>query len=156
MAATPPPYGKGARIVGAARTDLSAALCRRYVAGESIRSMAADVGRSYGFVQALLKEQGIVLRSRGGATRGAEAIARREAVQQQVEQVRAELGDGVPTATIDAPDAVGPEPVKTKKLKGDKSAKPGKKEKSGKKDKKSGKKDKSAKSKKDKKDKKSG
>lgn len=159
MAATPPPFSRGARIVGEARTDLSAALCRRYLAGESIRSMAADVGRSYGFVQALLKEQGIELRSRGGATRGAEAVARREAVLQQVAEVREQLADGVPPERAGTRDGAVSRSAQTKKLKSEKPGKPekpGKSEKSGKKDKgkkdkKSSKKDKSQKSKKDKK-----
>ena len=39
-------------------------------AGESIRSIAEDSGRSYGFVHGVLKESGATLRGRGGATRG--------------------------------------------------------------------------------------
>lgn len=146
MAATPPPLGKGARISGAQRSDLSTVLGRRYQAGESIRSMAADVGRSYGFVQGLLKEHGVELRTRGGATRGAEAIARRAAVQQQVEVVRARLANGAArTGAETADDAEAPPRVKKAK-----AEKAGKKDKPGKKGKKS-KKDKSAKAKKDKK-----
>lgn len=68
---------KGARIVGTDRSNLAARVTTRYEAGESIRSLAADLGRSYGFVQGLLKESGIALRGRGGATRGVAAEARR-------------------------------------------------------------------------------
>jgi len=70
---------KGSRIIGAGRKDLSAALVKRYQRGESIRSMAEDIGRSYGFVHGVLAESGVAMRSRGGATRGAAAEARRAA-----------------------------------------------------------------------------
>ena len=43
---------------------------KRYDAGESIRSLAASTGRSYGFVHRILTETGVSLRGRGGATRG--------------------------------------------------------------------------------------
>ena len=62
--------GKNARVVGEQRTLLAAELTRRYEQGESIRSMADDLGRSYGWVQGLLKEAGVTFRARGGATRG--------------------------------------------------------------------------------------
>lgn len=62
---------KGARVSGASRTELSAELKRRYDEGESIRSLAAATGRSYGFVHRLLGEAGVELRGRGGGTRKA-------------------------------------------------------------------------------------
>lgn len=68
---------KGARITGASREDLAAGVAERYQAGESIRAIAEDLGRSYGFVHGLLKEKGVKLRGRGGATRGPAAEARR-------------------------------------------------------------------------------
>jgi len=61
---------KGTRVTGADRTKLSADLKKRYTAGESIRSLAASTGRSYGFVHRMLSETGVKLRGRGGATRG--------------------------------------------------------------------------------------
>lgn len=61
---------KGARITGDQRSTLGAAFGQRYAGGESIRSIAADTGRSYGFVHGVLKESGAPLRGRGGATRG--------------------------------------------------------------------------------------
>jgi len=61
---------KGARITGDQRSTLGAAFGQRYAGGESIRSIAADTGRSYGFVHGVLKESGATLRGRGGATRG--------------------------------------------------------------------------------------
>ena len=61
---------KGTRVTGADRTKLAADLKKRYDAGESIRSLAAATGRSYGFVHRILSETGVSLRGRGGATRG--------------------------------------------------------------------------------------
>ena len=52
------------------RTKLASDLKKRYDAGESIRSLAAATGRSYGFVHRILSENGVSLRGRGGATRG--------------------------------------------------------------------------------------
>lgn len=72
---------KGARITGEGRKDLAATLVARYQRGESIRSMADDIGRSYGFVHGVLAESGVQMRSRGGATRGAAAEARRAAIR---------------------------------------------------------------------------
>jgi len=67
---------KGTRVTGADRTKLASDLKKRYDAGESIRSLAAATGRSYGFVHRILSETGVALRGRGGATRG-KAKARR-------------------------------------------------------------------------------
>jgi hypothetical protein len=61
---------KGRRITGSERGSLSAELRRRYEGGSSIRALAADTGRSYGFVHRVLLESGATLRGRGGATRG--------------------------------------------------------------------------------------
>jgi hypothetical protein len=61
---------KGARITGDQRSTLGEAFGQRYAGGESIRSIAQDTGRSYGFVHGVLKESGATLRGRGGATRG--------------------------------------------------------------------------------------
>jgi len=61
---------KGRRIIGADRDALSKELRRRYEAGTSIRTLAEETGRSYGFVHRVLTESGTTLRGRGGATRG--------------------------------------------------------------------------------------
>ena len=61
---------KGARITGGDRTKLAADLKRKYATGTSIRELAAETGRSYGFVHRMLSESGVTLRGRGGATRG--------------------------------------------------------------------------------------
>ncbi|MDA2808864.1 MULTISPECIES: helix-turn-helix domain-containing protein [Nocardiopsis] len=60
---------KGTRVTGTERSELATELKKRYDAGESIRSLAAATGRSYGFVHRLLTEAGVTLRGRGGATR---------------------------------------------------------------------------------------
>jgi hypothetical protein len=60
---------KGTRVTGVDRTKLATSLSRRYNSGESIRSLAASTGRSYGFIHRILTETGVTLRGRGGATR---------------------------------------------------------------------------------------
>lgn len=60
---------KGSRIVGAERDKLAGDLRKKYEKGESIRSLAASTGRSYGFVHRVLSDSGVNLRGRGGATR---------------------------------------------------------------------------------------
>jgi hypothetical protein len=60
---------RGARITGSDREKLTAEVCRRYQNGDSIRALAAETGRSYGFVHGLLVDAQIPLRGRGGATR---------------------------------------------------------------------------------------
>lgn len=54
------------RIVGAARTEMSATLKKKYEKGASIRALAAATCRSYGFVHRILAESGVVMRPRGG------------------------------------------------------------------------------------------
>jgi hypothetical protein len=60
---------KGTRVTGVDRSKLATLLGKRYDGGESIRSLAASTGRSYGFVHRILTETGVTLRGRGGATR---------------------------------------------------------------------------------------
>ena len=66
---------KGSRITGAERDKLATQYKKDYTAGKSIRSIADDTGRSYGFVHGVLAEAGVDLRGRGGATRGAAKTA---------------------------------------------------------------------------------
>lgn len=61
---------KGSRITGSVREKLTADLQRQYEKGASIRALAQQTGRSYGFVHRLLVDGGVTLRGRGGATRG--------------------------------------------------------------------------------------
>ncbi len=64
---------KGRRITGAEREKMTASLKKRYDKGASIRELAADTGRSYGFIHRLLVESETTLRGRGGATRAKKA-----------------------------------------------------------------------------------
>ncbi len=68
---------KSARITGEGRQELAAGLVERYRNGETVREIAEDIGRSYGFVHGVLVESGVTMRGRGGATRGAAGAARR-------------------------------------------------------------------------------
>lgn len=61
---------KGSRITGKARERLVVDLTKKYGKGHSIRALAAETGRSYGFVHRMLSDAGVSLRARGGATRG--------------------------------------------------------------------------------------
>jgi hypothetical protein len=61
--------GKGRRVSGGERDKLTADLTKRYAAGASIRDLAEDTGRSYGFIHRILSEAQVPLRGRGGATR---------------------------------------------------------------------------------------
>jgi hypothetical protein len=60
---------KGKRVTGGDRASLSDQLKKKYEGGASIRALAAETGRSYGFVHRILSESGATLRGRGGATR---------------------------------------------------------------------------------------
>ncbi|MGA4508602.1 helix-turn-helix domain-containing protein [Propionibacteriaceae bacterium G1746] len=93
----------GARVTGQARSDLAGAASRHYAAGASIRGIAAQMGRSYGFVQKLLVEQGVTLRGRGGDTRSVDARVRRAAV----------VVTAPPVDEADASSGVDPDPKKT-------------------------------------------
>jgi hypothetical protein len=62
-----PVFEKHARVVGVARKELGRHFVKRYKAGESIRSLAASSGRSYGFAHRLLTEAGVRFRRQGAA-----------------------------------------------------------------------------------------
>nr|WP_243636667.1 helix-turn-helix domain-containing protein [Rhodococcus sp. Eu-32] len=62
-------YAKGTRITGDSRDRLRAMLVDRYASGASIRSLAEQTGRSYGFVHKVLAESDTPLRTRGGPNR---------------------------------------------------------------------------------------
>ncbi|MCU0279399.1 MAG: helix-turn-helix domain-containing protein [Candidatus Nanopelagicales bacterium] len=64
---------KGRRITGAEREKMTASLKKQYDKGASIRELAAETGRSYGFVHRLLVESETQLRGRGGPTRSKKA-----------------------------------------------------------------------------------
>ncbi|ADD43515.1 helix-turn-helix domain-containing protein [Stackebrandtia nassauensis] len=58
--------GRSRRINGEERLALIKKLVAGYSEGHSIRSLAASVDRSYGFVHRVLSEAGVKLRKRGG------------------------------------------------------------------------------------------
>ena len=82
---------KGSRITGTQRETLAGQYAKRYAAGDSIRKIADDAGRSFGFVHGVLKESGTALRGRGGATRGTKKAAPRG---QEVDGQEGDQGDG--------------------------------------------------------------
>ncbi|MFD5732525.1 helix-turn-helix domain-containing protein [Streptomyces sioyaensis] len=49
---------------GAARDKLASSLQRKYDSGASIRELAEETGRSYGFVHRMLSEAGVTQRAR--------------------------------------------------------------------------------------------
>ncbi|MGH3677424.1 MAG: helix-turn-helix domain-containing protein [Mycobacterium sp.] len=57
------------RIMGDVRTQLRDRVAKQYERGASIRALAEQTGRSYGFIHRLLGESGVTLRGRGGRTR---------------------------------------------------------------------------------------
>lgn len=60
---------KGQRVGAEQRRELTTEVVKRYQGGETIRQLADDLGRSYGFVHGLLTASGVELRARGGARR---------------------------------------------------------------------------------------
>lgn len=60
---------KGKRVTGGDRATLTGQLRKKYEGGASIRALAEETGRSYGFIHRILSESGTKLRGRGGATR---------------------------------------------------------------------------------------
>ena len=60
---------RGARISGAERERLTSTLQEKYEKGASLRELAYESGRSYGFVHRVLTDAGVILRGRGGSTR---------------------------------------------------------------------------------------
>jgi transposase len=58
------------QVRGDERRELTEFVSAEYDKGKSIRDIASNIGRSYGFVHRLLAEAGIELRTRGGARKG--------------------------------------------------------------------------------------
>jgi hypothetical protein len=56
----------GKRLSGTAREDLREDLRADYEAGDSVRMLAQEYGRSYGQTHKLLREAGTSMRPRGG------------------------------------------------------------------------------------------
>jgi transposase len=60
---------KGARLTGEDRARMAERVLAQYSEGHSIREIAQETGRSYGFVHRVLSESDVALRGRGGPTR---------------------------------------------------------------------------------------
>ncbi len=60
-------YTTGIVLTGDARDKARQEAARRYKAGATIRSVARQIGRSYGGTRVLLLEAGVQLRGRGGS-----------------------------------------------------------------------------------------
>jgi transposase len=60
---------KGARLTGEDRARMAERVLAQYGEGHSIREIAQETGRSYGFVHRVLSESDVALRGRGGPTR---------------------------------------------------------------------------------------
>lgn len=61
------------QLRGPEREKAKSRAAELYATGSTIRSIAADLDRSYGGTRALLVEAGVVLRDRGGRLRKAAA-----------------------------------------------------------------------------------
>lgn len=59
-------FAKSTRITGASRATVQDELRARYSKGASIRALAREMGRSYGFAHNILAESGARFRGRGG------------------------------------------------------------------------------------------
>ncbi|MYW90507.1 transcriptional regulator [Amycolatopsis rubida] len=66
---------KGRRITGPARDKVREILKTKYEKGATVRALAAECGRSYGFVHRVLSESGVQMRSRSGRVRKARPAA---------------------------------------------------------------------------------
>ncbi|MFD8339861.1 helix-turn-helix domain-containing protein [Streptomyces solisilvae] len=54
---------------GPRRDKIAEQLGKKYDGGMSMRALAAEYGRSYGFIHKLMGESGVKIRGRGGDTR---------------------------------------------------------------------------------------
>jgi predicted transcriptional regulator len=59
-------FKTGQRVVGLERSELMRTVRGKYERGASIRELADEYGRSYGFIHRLLSESLVELRGRGG------------------------------------------------------------------------------------------
>lgn len=66
---TTPGFTKGQRVTGEDRQQVTQKVKKRYADGESVRSIAESLGRSYGWTHRIVSESGAALRGRGGANR---------------------------------------------------------------------------------------
>jgi len=76
------------------RDDLIAEIVRRYLSGQSIRTVAAGIQRSYGLVQRILKQAGVPTRAPGRTPQVAECAS--EPDRQAAMEVHPSTGAKVP------------------------------------------------------------
>ena len=104
---------KGQRITGADRLKLGKDLKKQYAAGASIRELAAQTSRSYGFVHRVLTDEGVTLRGRGGATRSKSSSAKAPAKSAAAKSTQPKPAKATKAKTASA--AKTAKPAKTKK-----------------------------------------
>ena len=63
------PFARYEHLSGSARAEARNVAATRYSEGATVRDIAAELGRSYGFVHRLLIESDVPLRSRGARTK---------------------------------------------------------------------------------------
>ncbi len=63
------PLTRYAHVSGSERASARATAAARYAEGATVRAIATELGRSYGFVHRLLQEADVELRSRGARSR---------------------------------------------------------------------------------------
>ncbi|MEY9968701.1 hypothetical protein ABIA33_006788 [Streptacidiphilus sp. MAP12-16] len=63
------PVPKRSKVSGSARAELAARARNSYEGGASVRTVATEIGRSYGAAHMLLAESGVTFRSRSGQLR---------------------------------------------------------------------------------------
>ncbi|MFJ1599907.1 helix-turn-helix domain-containing protein [Streptomyces sp. NPDC088261] len=64
---------KNKRVTGELREKVAADLKKEYESGAGIRTLAEEIGRSYGFTRRVLIESGVTLRGRGGNSKAKSA-----------------------------------------------------------------------------------
>jgi riboflavin biosynthesis pyrimidine reductase len=60
-------------VSGSNRAETRAVAAKLYAEGATVRHIAAELGRSYGFVHRILIEAGVTLRSRGARARAVDS-----------------------------------------------------------------------------------
>ena len=83
---------KGTPITGKQREELRADLKKKYDAGTSIRALAEETGRSYGFIHGILSDADATFRSRGYANRSGPKLV--EGIRRDV--LSGDLSPGAP------------------------------------------------------------
>ena len=86
------------------REDLIADVIDRYLSGESIRSVATSLNRSYGLVQGILKEAGVTIRPPGSGGRRTARPAPAEAGAKRDVAMVVHPSAGLPLPAVEVDD----------------------------------------------------